>query len=444
MRIKTLLLFALLSTPTWATWSGLHYNSNNACASGSATCVVTVTTTAAPHPLIAVIWAPSATPITISGVAGSNASGNWVCAGCATPLSCSVTDGARNLDHAYTLAGPGGNGSYTITLSSAPTATWHADIIEVSDDLMPAFGDCKAASLTSGNTHLAPSLSFSGKAHVVQTFYGPSLGIGSISGLYAIRDGTSLPIALADSANVTSYAAPAWTLSSGSETALVGAIALIEVGSVGINQVGYCSTGTGTSCTITMSVPAGHTIAVTAQNHTLSSLIDSSTGCSPGTPIDAFTHIGAADAGTNYITWWHSINVAGTATSICVTASGTYTGVTAYDLNLPSTASVDQTAATGASPSGFTCPSVSTTSPNEVLLTTEVTSGSGQSGNATVSSPWTTNGGFTNGGTAFLLVNTTGTYAATWARTNATYVACSTVTFKTGIASNVTKRRILL
>jgi hypothetical protein len=438
-RFKTFgLLFALLgcSIPAQATWSTVHISNNSTCSSGSATCVVSLTAPTLGNSVWVTIFAPTAS-VVITQVSGGQE--NWTVPG----GSCNVTSGAFSLSHAYALTvSPGGTGAYTVTVSPAPSGAWEAVVTEIHTTKLAVFDACNTAiQSTTATPFSAPSLTLSGNAdYVGQTLYIMSgTSIGSIDTGYTIRSfGAGSNHGVADLSNVTSYSAPNWSTSSTGSTGLLGAIAFKEVGSVGFVQFGTCGTSSGTTCTITLSaVGAGHLLAVATSNHTLTTLTDSSTGSCPGTAVDTFTHISAADAGTNAITWWWVGNSPGGATAICATFSGTFSTLYVVEFAIPTTAAVDQVAVTGGSPSSLACPSITTSggNANEAIVNIGLRQSAG-SGTTSVSNPWdlTQDGsaGAASGGAAFLDVNATGTYQATWARTGTSAFACSTVSFSTG------------
>jgi hypothetical protein len=379
-----------------------------------------MTATAGGAVLIVTAYAPTAS-ITISSVSGTE---SWV-----NP-SCGNTQGAFSIDTQYALLSAPGITSYTVTLSSAPTGGWTVFMAEVATDKIAAFDVCANRLQSSTSTSIAGEIVALGGAndYIAQSIYEGGSGgtVSSIGSSYTIEQGSVTTHAYADLLNTASGAAPTWAVSVANTAILIG-IAFKEVGTVGVVQAGTCSTASGTTCTISLSATtAGNLIHVSAENHTFT-VTDSSTGSCPGTAVDTFAHISAADSGTNSITnWW--VKTAGGATAICITASGTFTAVWAYEISgLGASVAVDQTAATGGTaPSTLTCPSVTTTNATEVVVNTVVT-GSG-SGNISVASPFAMRSASTVGA-AYAVTASTGTYAGTFARTSATTMACSAVSY---------------
>jgi hypothetical protein len=433
---KLLLLLLGLTAPAWATWSVKQTNNNSGCSSGSTTCTISTSATGGGRVLVMDVEIPN-TGITITGVSGGGES--W------QNPSCSVGVTGFSIDSWYALASTAGITSYTVTVSSAPTAAWNVHIGEVATTLKPVFDTCASRTQSSTVTSIAaPTITLSGSNdYISQYIYegGSGGSASSIDSSYTIEQGQFTTHAYADKVNTTSTP-PTWTVSV-ANTAILIALAFKEAGTVGIIQMTNCGTGAATTCTAAISsTTAGNLLVISAENNTLSSVTDSSTGSCPGTAVDTFTHVTAADAGTNNIQTWYAKNIAGGATAVCLTFSGGFDKAWVFEVQgLSTTSPIGPTAATGGSPSSMTCPSVTTTVAGGFILSTTITQGG--SGQAVVQDPFAAQDGSTFGSAAFLITTATGTYSATWTKTSATGVACSVVAFQTAAAAKTCTMTLL-
>jgi len=125
-------LSLLLCSPCWATWTltqGPSTAINNACATGSTTCAVTVSSTGSSHLLVAGI-ASTANGTTISSVTPAACSVTWTHAS-----SANLAGSAGSVDLYYCTKSASGQTSITITVNAAPGAAWTAAIWEASSSL---------------------------------------------------------------------------------------------------------------------------------------------------------------------------------------------------------------------------------------------------------------------------------------------------------------------
>jgi hypothetical protein len=161
--MKNLLLFLLLASSAQATWTLKQTHNNTGCASGSATCNISMTATAGGAVLIVTAYAPTAS-ITISSVSGTE---SWV-----NP-SCGNTQGAFSIDTQYALLSAPGITSYTVTLSSAPTGGWTVFMAEVATDKIAAFDVCANRLQSSTSTSIAGEIVALGGAndYIAQSIY---------------------------------------------------------------------------------------------------------------------------------------------------------------------------------------------------------------------------------------------------------------------------------
>jgi len=195
---------------------------NAACASGSSTCVVTPTSTTAVGNLILVFVKPSSGSLrTITGV---NCGVSWA------PLNGSLAilySTGVAVDAAYVLSATAACSSLTITLnSSGGTSVWNAGMMEFSytpTSPSVASDSSGATSWTSQTPVPGIALTLSGTSDLIfqQACIAPSKNITAISSYTQPAPfSTAAPWSAAYLLNTASGAAPSWTVSGTTYSAL--------------------------------------------------------------------------------------------------------------------------------------------------------------------------------------------------------------------------------